>query len=105
MGAFNLQKKSSAETDFKYFPGHSHFLLGEPGWFGDVVQRTAALMAEWQAVGFAHGVMNTDNMSILGLSLDYGPFGFVEAYDPNAEPGATAEVSAASAEAEEPSEG
>lgn len=50
--------------------------------FGEAVQRTAALMAQWQAVGFAHGVMNTDNFSILGLTLDYGPFGFVEAYDP-----------------------
>jgi uncharacterized protein YdiU (UPF0061 family) len=39
-------------------------------------------MAAWQAVGFAHGVMNTDNMSILGLTLDYGPFGFMEAYEP-----------------------
>jgi len=48
----------------------------------EVVFRTARLMAEWQAVGFAHGVMNTDNMSILGLTFDYGPFGFVEAYDP-----------------------
>ena len=39
-------------------------------------------MAQWQAVGFAHGVMNTDNMSILGLTLDYGPFGFLDSYDP-----------------------
>jgi uncharacterized protein YdiU (UPF0061 family) len=52
------------------------------GWYGEVVRRTAELMAEWQAVGFAHGVMNTDNMSILGLTLDYGPFGFMEAYEP-----------------------
>ncbi len=47
------------------------------------VQNTAKLMAQWQAVGFSHGVMNTDNMSILGITLDYGPFGFMEAYDPN----------------------
>jgi len=47
-----------------------------------VVERTARLLAQWQAVGFAHGVMNTDNMSVLGLTLDYGPFGFMEAYDP-----------------------
>jgi uncharacterized protein YdiU (UPF0061 family) len=39
-------------------------------------------MAQWQAVGFSHGVMNTDNMSILGLTLDYGPFGFLDAFDP-----------------------
>jgi uncharacterized protein YdiU (UPF0061 family) len=44
--------------------------------------RTAELMAQWQAVGFSHGVMNTDNMSILGLTLDYGPFGFMDAFDP-----------------------
>jgi uncharacterized protein YdiU (UPF0061 family) len=50
--------------------------------FAAVVERTAALMAHWQAVGFAHGVMNTDNFSILGLTLDYGPYGFVEAYEP-----------------------
>ena len=48
----------------------------------EVAERTGRLMARWQAVGFAHGVMNTDNMSILGLTLDYGPFGFVEAFDP-----------------------
>ena len=53
-----------------------------PMWLDEVSLRTARLMAQWQAVGFAHGVMNTDNMSILGLTLDYGPFGFMESYDP-----------------------
>jgi uncharacterized protein YdiU (UPF0061 family) len=48
----------------------------------DVARRTGELMAHWMAVGFMHGVMNTDNMSILGLTLDYGPFGFMEAFDP-----------------------
>jgi serine/tyrosine/threonine adenylyltransferase len=48
-----------------------------------VTLRTAALMADWQAVGFCHGVMNTDNMSILGLTIDYGPFGFLDQFDPN----------------------
>lgn len=47
-----------------------------------VVQRTARLMADWQALGFAHGVMNTDNFSITGLTLDFGPYGFLETYDP-----------------------
>lgn len=47
----------------------------------DVARRTAVLIAQWQAIGFMHGVMNTDNMSILGLTLDYGPFGFMEAFD------------------------
>ncbi len=50
--------------------------------FEEVVLRTARLVAHWQAVGFAHGVLNTDNMSILGLTLDYGPFGFMEDFDP-----------------------
>ena len=47
-----------------------------------VTLRTAELMADWQAVGFCHGVMNTDNMSILGLTIDYGPFGFLDAFNP-----------------------
>jgi uncharacterized protein YdiU (UPF0061 family) len=47
----------------------------------EATRRTADLIAQWQAVGFCHGVMNTDNMSILGLTLDYGPFGFMEAFD------------------------
>jgi serine/tyrosine/threonine adenylyltransferase len=51
-------------------------------WLDEVVRRTAATVAHWQAVGFAHGVMNTDNMSILGLTIDYGPFGFLDGYDP-----------------------
>jgi len=53
-----------------------------PRFLNEVVTRTARLMAKWQAVGFAHGVMNTDNMSILGLTFDYGPFGFMDAYNP-----------------------
>ncbi|MGO3398403.1 MAG: protein adenylyltransferase SelO family protein, partial [Serratia proteamaculans] len=52
-------------------------------WFTDVVERTARLIAHWQTVGFAHGVMNTDNMSILGLTIDYGPYGFLDDYKPD----------------------
>ncbi len=48
-----------------------------------VSERTAKMIAQWQAVGFCHGVMNTDNMSILGLTMDYGPFQFLDAFDPN----------------------
>ncbi len=58
------------ETDEKY-----------ARFFAEVVERTARLIARWQAVGWAHGVMNTDNMSILGLTLDYGPYGFLDDYD------------------------
>lgn len=48
----------------------------------EVVERSAQLLAGWQTLGFCHGVMNTDNMSVLGLTLDYGPFQFLDAYDP-----------------------
>ncbi len=51
-----------------------------------VVQRSAELVAAWQAVGFVHGVLNTDNLSMLGWTLDYGPFGFVDAFDPDYTP-------------------
>jgi uncharacterized protein YdiU (UPF0061 family) len=64
----------------EYFP---EFVGDHAGWFGEVVKRTAELMAQWQSVGFAHGVMNTDNMSILGLTFDYGPYGFLDGYDPD----------------------
>lgn len=47
----------------------------------EVTARTARLIAHWQSLGFCHGVMNTDNMSILGLTIDYGPFGFVDGFD------------------------
>jgi uncharacterized protein YdiU (UPF0061 family) len=67
----------------------SHFphllALPVPGryvtWFREVVERTARLMANWMAVGFTHGVMNTDNMSILGFSLDYGPYGWLDEFE------------------------
>ena len=64
-----------------------HFpeLIGAPNPYREmlatITRRTAHLIAQWQAVGFLHGVMNTDIMSILGLTLDYGPFGFMEAFD------------------------
>ena len=51
--------------------------------FKEVVERTAKLIAQWQAVGFNHGVMNTDNMSIAGLTIDYGPFAFLDRYESN----------------------
>lgn len=59
------------------FAGNAYAALLEA-----VSEKTAALLAQWQAVGFCHGVMNTDNMSILGLTLDYGPFQFLDGYDP-----------------------
>jgi uncharacterized protein YdiU (UPF0061 family) len=58
--------------------GSSQYL----GLLETVVQRTAVLLAHWQSVGFCHGVMNTDNMSLLGLTIDYGPFQFLDGFDP-----------------------
>lgn len=62
-----------------HFPAHSH---RHADWLREVVSRTARLMAHWQTLGFCHGVMNTDNMSLLGLTLDYGPYGFLDGFDP-----------------------
>lgn len=50
-------------------------------WFNDICKRTAHLIAQWQSVGFCHGVMNTDNMSIIGLTIDYGPFAFLDDFN------------------------
>lgn len=65
---------------------HFPHLIQEPDkyarFFGEVIDRTAWMIACWQAVGFAHGVMNTDNMSILGETFDYGPFGFMDRFNP-----------------------
>lgn len=67
----------------KHFPRIATAADKYAQFFNAVVTHTAHLMAHWQAVGFSHGVMNTDNMSILGLTFDYGPYGFMEAYDPH----------------------
>jgi uncharacterized protein YdiU (UPF0061 family) len=70
-------------------------LLGKPSrevylqWFQEVCRLTAEMIVHWQRVGFVHGVMNTDNMSILGLTIDYGPYGWLENYDPNWTPNTT----------------
>jgi uncharacterized protein YdiU (UPF0061 family) len=69
--------------------------LGEPSpevylrWFAEVCRRTADMIVHWMRVGFVHGVMNTDNMSILGLTIDYGPYGWLENYDPDWTPNTT----------------
>jgi uncharacterized protein YdiU (UPF0061 family) len=74
-------------TDFSH--------LGEPSptvyidWFKEVCRRTAQMILHWQRVGFVHGVMNTDNMSVLGLTIDYGPYGWLENYDPEWTPNTT----------------
>lgn len=69
--------------------------LGQPSkavylqWFAEICRTTAEMIVHWQRVGFVHGVMNTDNMSILGLTIDYGPYGWLENYDPDWTPNTT----------------
>ena len=58
-------------------------------WFSEVCQNTAEMITHWMRVGFVHGVMNTDNMSILGLTIDYGPYGWLEDFDPGWTPNTT----------------
>ncbi|MBF8999943.1 protein adenylyltransferase SelO [Vibrio nitrifigilis] len=65
-----------------YYPECQTAELPYVAMFQEIVTRTAHMVAHWQAVGFAHGVMNTDNMSILGQTFDYGPYGFLDDYDP-----------------------
>lgn len=75
------------DTDF---PGLSAGGADRYGvWFREVCERTADLMVHWMRVGFVHGVMNTDNMSITGLTIDYGPYGWLEGYDPDWTPNTT----------------
>ncbi|MBD8872522.1 YdiU family protein [Rhodanobacter sp. DHB23] len=73
--------------DFPHLAGQGEDRYGD--WFGEVCERTAQLVAGWMRVGFVHGVMNTDNMSILGLTLDYGPYGWIDDYDPDWTPNTT----------------
>lgn len=73
--------------DFPHLQGSGETLYAD--WFSEVSMRTARLMAEWMRVGFVHGVMNTDNLSILGLTIDYGPYGWIDAYDPDWTPNTT----------------
>ncbi len=68
---------------------------GEPGpdtwlaWFRGIAERTADMIVHWMRVGFVHGVMNTDNMSVLGLTIDYGPYGWLEGFEPAWTPNTT----------------
>ena len=73
--------------DFPHLRGRGEPLYAD--WFAEVCERTARLVAGWMRVGFVHGVLNTDNMSILGLAIDYGPYGWIDAYDPDWTPNTT----------------
>ncbi|MCR6661742.1 MAG: YdiU family protein [Luteimonas sp.] len=73
--------------DFPWLQGQGEALYC--GWFTEICRRTAEMVAGWMRVGFVHGVMNTDNMSILGLTIDYGPYGWIDDYDPDWTPNTT----------------
>ena len=73
--------------DFPHLQGLGEALYAD--WFAEVCERTARLVAGWMRVGFVHGVLNTDNLSILGLTIDYGPYGWIDAYDPDWTPNTT----------------
>ncbi|HET7655553.1 MAG TPA: YdiU family protein, partial [Luteimonas sp.] len=73
--------------DFPHLHGSGDALYAD--WFREVCTRTASMVAHWMRVGFVHGVMNTDNMSILGLTIDYGPYGWIDDYDPDWTPNTT----------------
>lgn len=72
-----------------HFPGLAVQSPNYGEWFEEICRRTGLMVAHWMRVGFVHGVMNTDNMSILGLTIDYGPYGWLEGYDPNWTPNTT----------------
>lgn len=83
-------------NDFPHLLPNTRFNLAESvsddvlfAWFREVCTTTAEMIVHWQRVGFVHGVMNTDNMSILGLTIDYGPYGWLEGYDPKWTPNTT----------------
>ena len=69
----------------EHFPGVASYA----DWYREICRRTGELMADWMRLGFVHGVMNTDNLSILGLTIDYGPYGWLEGYDPEWTPNTT----------------
>ncbi|MCQ9373501.1 YdiU family protein [Methyloversatilis sp. XJ19-13] len=73
----DLQRRLADWVMTHHFPG----ITSPADWFAEICRRTAVLMVEWMRVGFVHGVMNTDNMSILGLTIDYGPYGWLEGVD------------------------
>lgn len=84
---FHQQRKDDlrALVDFcleHYFPEQANAEDPVLAMLEEVTIRTADMIAHWLAVGFCHGVMNTDNMSLLGLTIDYGPYGFLDDYDP-----------------------
>ena len=89
-GDFETLRKLVDFTVAHHFPGHSTDSdEGLIEWLKQVADETAEMISHWTRVGFVHGVMNTDNMSIHGLTIDYGPYGWLEDYDPDWTPNTT----------------
>ncbi len=98
-GNFELMATMGEDDNLRTLADYtiSHFYpeLGEPSnevylaWFEEICRRTAEMIAHWMTVGFVHGVMNTDNLSILGLTIDYGPYGWLEPFEPGWTPNTT----------------
>lgn len=77
------------KTDFPELADENDPRKRALAWFAEVSDRTTDMVVHWMRVGFVHGVMNTDNMSALGLTIDYGPYGWLEGYDPTWTPNTT----------------
>ena len=77
------------ESDFPELAARQSGTERDIEFFREVCRRTGDTIVHWMRVGFVHGVMNTDNMSILGLTIDYGPYGWLEDYDPDWTPNTT----------------
>ncbi|MEM7077620.1 MAG: YdiU family protein [Pseudomonadota bacterium] len=75
--------------EFPHLTAHRDAAERYAAWFDEVCQRTCTMIVHWMRVGFVHGVMNTDNMSILGETIDYGPYGWLEDFDPDWTPNTT----------------
>lgn len=85
VGKTDILKQLLSYTKNRFYPDIAGDIEDEDtvvAMYREIMERTALLVAHWQTVGFCHGVLNTDNMSILGLTIDYGPYGFMETFDP-----------------------
>lgn len=90
MGDLTTLKSLLQHTIDRHFPEHDISNdAGRVNWLTHVAEQTALMISHWMRVGFVHGVMNTDNMSIHGLTIDYGPYGWLEDYNPGWTPNTT----------------
>jgi uncharacterized protein YdiU (UPF0061 family) len=88
-GNFQILEEDLKKQLADYVIRHHYSGLSYADFFQEVCRRTALLMVDWMRLGFVHGVMNTDNLSILGVTIDYGPYGWLDGYDPQWTPNTT----------------